>query len=83
VSAAGEYSDEQRDRREREHRQQQDLREDHAERERAEQRERAELPEENQDRQQQPLVLAALAHRFGRWLVGLAEGVAAVVLGWV
>ncbi len=40
----GNIRDHQRDRREREEQQQQDLREDHPERERAEQQERADLP---------------------------------------
>ncbi len=80
MAAAGEDADDQRDRREREQQQKENLREDHRERERTDQKPRAELPGEHDDREQQPLVLAALAHRFSGGLIRRPKRIAAVVL---
>jgi hypothetical protein len=76
VAATGDHRRDQRDRAEREQEQQQDLGEDHPDRERAQEQEGAELAEEEDQRQEQPLVLAALLHRVGGGLVGNAEPVA-------
>ncbi len=76
MTTAGDHRRDQRDRAEGEQEQQQDLGEDHPDRERPQQQEGAELADEQDHRQQQPLVLAALLHRVGRRLVGNAEAVA-------
>ena len=70
---AGEDADDQRDRREAEQHERDDLGEDHRQREEAEQRDRAERAEQDDDRERQPLEGAAGLLGVDRGRVGLVD----------
>ena len=74
--APREDADHQRDRREAEQHERDDLGEDHRQRERAEQRHRAERAEEDHHRERQPLERAAGLLDVDRGRVGLVDAVA-------
>jgi hypothetical protein len=77
VAASRDDRRHERNRREGQQQKQQYLGEDDPDRERAQEQDRAELAAEEDERQQQPLELAARLHRVGRGLVGDPEPVAA------